>query len=167
MAKTFESSVGVPFGESDCKLLFQESLGHEFEPNLLIKKLNRDQYTCIRCWRIFCTENDRVRETLTLGAQGVVPQSFGSLVVNALDMAPPCEGGVLELLVAVIAVIFPQRHLSPSRSIGQQILKQPLFKVLFKKSYLRKISGKIRIEPQLFRLCDCEFLTLKNEVLHS
>ena len=47
---------------------------------------------------------------LTLVADGVVPEGAGALVLGALQVALPGGGGVLELLVAVIAVVFPQRH---------------------------------------------------------
>lgn len=44
-------------------------------------------------------------------AGGVVPKGAGALVLDALQVALPGGGGVLELLVAVVAVVFPQRHL--------------------------------------------------------
>jgi len=47
---------------------------------------------------------------LILVADGVVPEGAGALVLGALQVALPGGGGVLELLVAVIAVVFPQRH---------------------------------------------------------
>lgn len=47
--------------------------------------------------------------------EGVEPESFGAEVGEALEMALAGAGGVLELLVAVVAVVFSQRHprLSP------------------------------------------------------
>lgn len=47
---------------------------------------------------------------LTLVANGVVPEGAGALVLGALEVALPGGGGVLELLVAVIAVVLPQGH---------------------------------------------------------
>jgi len=47
---------------------------------------------------------------LTLVADGVVPEGTGALVLDALEVAPPGGGGVLELLVAVVAVVLPQGH---------------------------------------------------------
>lgn len=40
------------------------------------------------------------------GADGIVPECFGSLVGDALQVAPPCRRCVLELFVAVVAVVF-------------------------------------------------------------
>lgn len=47
---------------------------------------------------------------LTLVADGVVPEGAGALVLHALEVALPGGGGVLELLVAVVAVVLPQGH---------------------------------------------------------
>jgi hypothetical protein len=47
---------------------------------------------------------------LTLVANGVVPEGAGALVLHALEVALPGGGGVLELLVAVVAVVLPQGH---------------------------------------------------------
>ena len=78
------------------------------------------------------------RETLWLrgGAKGVVPESFGPLVSNAVEVAPPWWRSVLELFVTIIAVVFPQRHLSQSPtstifewivSIGYSLANSPLY----------------------------------------
>lgn len=47
---------------------------------------------------------------LVLVADGVVPEGAGALVLRALEVALPGGGGVLELLLAVVAVVLPQRH---------------------------------------------------------
>ena len=59
---------------------------------------------------------------LTLVADGVVPEGAGALVLGALQVALPGGGGVLELLVAVIAVVSPQRHPLGSSPLGARPL---------------------------------------------
>lgn len=44
-------------------------------------------------------------------SEGVVPESFGSLVLKTLEMALSSRRCVLELLVAVVTVIFSQWHI--------------------------------------------------------
>jgi len=59
---------------------------------------------------------------LILVADGVVPEGAGALVLGALQVALPGGGGVLELLVAVIAVVSPQRHPLGSSPLGARPL---------------------------------------------
>lgn len=47
---------------------------------------------------------------ITVEIEGVVPEGFCSLVLDALQMAPSRRGSVLKLLVTVVAVVLPQRH---------------------------------------------------------
>lgn len=56
-------------------------------------------------------EGEEGGRRLTLVADGVVPEGAGALVLGALQVALPGGGGVLELLVTVVAVVLPQRHL--------------------------------------------------------
>jgi len=51
-----------------------------------------------------------IRDLLVVLIEGIVPASFGLLVLNALNVSFPIGWGVLELLVAVVAVIFPRWH---------------------------------------------------------
>lgn len=46
-----------------------------------------------------------------LAADGIVPEGAGAVVLRALQVAPASGGGVLELLVAIVAVVLAQRHL--------------------------------------------------------
>ena len=66
-------------------------------------------------------EREREEKTETLGLEGVKPESFVSNVVKALEMAFPSILGVLEFLVAVIAVVLPQRHFSLSLSLSLRL----------------------------------------------
>lgn len=50
--------------------------------------------------------------------EGVVPLSFGSEVLETLKMAFASVWGVLELFVAVFAVVLSQRHCSRALCVG-------------------------------------------------
>jgi hypothetical protein len=54
--------------------------------------------------------NKKKKKTETLELERIEPESLGSKVVETLEMAFPSICGVLELLVAVVAVVLPQRH---------------------------------------------------------
>jgi hypothetical protein len=54
--------------------------------------------------------NKKKKKTGTLELERIEPESLGSKVVETLEMAFPSICGVLELLVAVVAVVLPQRH---------------------------------------------------------
>lgn len=61
--------------------------------------------------RIFVLEEGECAALRLLAADGVVPEGAGAVVLGALEVAPAGGGGVLELLVAVVAVVLAQRHL--------------------------------------------------------
>lgn len=88
------------------------------------------------------------RGDVTLAADGVVPEGTGAVVLGALEVAPAGGGGVLELLVTVVAIVLAQRHLlrlplllsSPSGAPSgfRRVRSQE-----FRKSFLRVFIGLI------------------------
>ena len=65
-------------------------------------------------------EEEEKGETFEL--EGVEPESLVSKVLETLEMAFPNIWGVLEFLVAVVAVVLPQRHsLSLSLSLSMRV----------------------------------------------
>lgn len=68
-------------------------------------------------------KRNKKKKTETLEIERIEPESLGSKVVETLEMAFPSICGVLELLVAVVAVVLPQRHsLSLSLSISHNLM---------------------------------------------
>lgn len=70
---------------------------------------------------------------LTLVADGVVPEGAGALVLHALEVALPGGGGVLELLVAVVAVVLPQGHRVGCWAVGSSGLTENFHTIFLQK----------------------------------
>lgn len=61
----------------------------------------------------------------TLEMEGIVPQSFGTEMERTLEMASSGETCILELFVAVIAVVLSQWHRPPASNTNPQSLTYP------------------------------------------
>lgn len=64
------------------------------------------------------TDGEGRRRGVGGGGGGLVPEGTGALVGEAQEVALPSAAGVLQVFVAVIAVVLPHRHLDLPKPMG-------------------------------------------------